>query len=83
MEIQGQDLGLKVREVLHLGAMLPPALVIIHPRLENLVFAYIKGALIPYLYPLAFSCESYYYPTVRTTHILRMLDFNICVTKSL
>lgn len=34
VEIQGQNLEFKVREVLHLGAMLPPALVI-HPRVEK------------------------------------------------
>lgn len=34
VEIQGQNLEFKVREVLHLGAMLPPALVI-HPHVEK------------------------------------------------
>lgn len=67
MEIQGWDLGLKIREVLHLRPTL-----LIHPHVENLVSAYIKGAPIPYLYPLAFSCELF---TVTTTHILRRLDF--------
>lgn len=84
LELVGQVTGFEGQGSwsLHPAAMLPPSLVI-HLCVENLVFACMTGALIPYLYLLAFFCKSYFYPIVTTTHISRTMDFNIWATESL
>ena len=55
MDPEGQVMGLEGQGTwsLYLGAMLSPALVI-HLCVKNLIFACTTGALIPYLYLLAF-----------------------------
>lgn len=84
MDPEGQVMGLEGQgtQSLYLAAILPPALVI-HLCVKNLILACTKGALIPYLYLLAFFFKSYFFSIVTTTCISRTLDFNICATESL
>lgn len=84
MDPEGQVMGLEGQgtRFLYLGAILPPALVI-RLCVKNLIFACTKGALIPYLYLLAFFFKSYFFSIVATPCISRTLDFNICATESL